>query len=735
MATWYVDLEASSTASGNSFANRTSNLAGIVNSSATGGDEVRVMASGGATAVSGATFTNLSTIAIPANTVKVLYNDGAWTAGTNVTAAASTTRKQGATSTQLSIQTAFTTGIVGYFDTGVTNNLSGYKKICFWFRSSVAIANASIYTIRLCSDALGATPVNTLTLPAVAIAANTFVPIVLDNGSALSSTVRSISLFVPTTDPGVPVLLLDNLMACNDVTLRTLISKNNTDGPWFGIRSITNDAGSDTVTVDMGLNSIISTNPSKGFYGTTESTTAYVSDGISLGASAAAANTTSVFNFTKTAPAAFPISVIGGWDRTNMSTSGGYTHINGFNGNGRILSFSSGAYLNFQNFIISTCYTGVYIVADNLTFDKCHIIDNVLTGFLSSAAVRTGISVSNSTINSTNLAKSIQSKNSTFTNCNFLNSATDGISLATNTTSLVYDGCTSANNTATGLTVSAGVNSANITFKNCNFNNNTTYGLEFLDAVCDFKIINGTFNSNGSGAISTTRSNGDIIGLSTSGNNNVGIFNSAIGNVYNISNWVFNESTPISNLASYDSSFYTIVNYNGVANDHRIVTDGGTISSDTSVRYSATGISWKLQPTSTTRTSTYPLVQPIKGVPVKANVAHTVSIQARRSSTSLTLNFGMDRQTVAGLTAQEVSLSATADTWQQLSISFTPTADAVIDFYVSAYGGTNLTGYWDEFVVNTTSRNVVSSGNYGYYDGGVYVTSSPLGEFSTVSVC
>ena len=95
----------------------------------------------------------------------------------------------------------------------------------------------------------------------------------------------------------------------------------------------------------------------------------------------------------------------------------------------------------------------------------------------------------------------------------------------------------------------------------------------------------------------------------------------------------------------------------------------------------------------------------------------------------------MDRQTVAGLTAQEVSLSATADTWQQLSISFTPTADAVIDFYVSAYGGTNLTGYWDEFVVNTTSRNVVSSGNYGYYDGGVYVTSSPLGEFSTVSVC
>jgi len=320
MATWYVDLEASFAANGNSFATRTSNLAGIVNSSATGGDEVRAMASTAGTAIGGATFTNLSTVTIPANTVKVLYNDGACTAGTNVTAATSTVRKQGATSATFAILAAFTTGNVGYYNTGVTNNLSGYNKICFWFRTTVAIANASIYSIRLCSDASGAVPVNTLQLPAIAIAINTWVPIVLDNGGALSSTVQSVALHVPTTDPGAPTLAIDNLMACNNVTLRTLISKNNANGPWFAIRSITNDAGVDTITIDSGLNSAVATQPAKGFFGTTESTTAYVSDGISLGASAAAATTTTVFGFTKTAPAASPISIIGGWDRTNMST-------------------------------------------------------------------------------------------------------------------------------------------------------------------------------------------------------------------------------------------------------------------------------------------------------------------------------------------------------------------------------------------------------------------------------
>jgi hypothetical protein len=734
MATWYVDLEASASGNGNSFATRTSNINTIVNTSATGGDEVRVMASVTPTAVGPATFNNLGTITIPSNTVKVLYTDGAWTAAANVTATANTTtRKQGANAAQLAIAAGFTTGLVGYYDTGVTNNLSSYTKVSFWFRSSVAIANASLsYSFRLCSDASGAVPVNTLTFPAMAIAANTWVPIVIDNTLALSTTVRSVSLFA-IIDPGTATVILDNVMVANSVTLRTLVSSNETDGPWFAVRSITNDASVDTIITDIGLNSSASV-ASKGYYGSTDSATAYFSDGISLGASAAAANTTTIFNFTKVAPAAYPITISGGWDRTAMSTSGGYTHINGINSNGRIISLTNAAYLNISNLVLSNAYTGFYISSDNCTFDKCHVSNIIFYGILGNLA-RTGLTISSSNINSCSTATlSIIFKNNYIQNCSFLNS-TDGVALGANASVTDFKGCTFANNVNTGFTIPANSYSSGITFEDCSFSNNSTYGLEILEPTQDLKIINGTMNSNGTSAIYAVRANATILGLSTTGNNNTGITPTGIGNFFYINNWVFSESTPIvaGGLANYDNSVFISVNHGGTADEHRIFTDGGTIYSETSIRSTSNGIAWRLQPTSTIRSSIYPLVQPIKGIPVKANVAHTFSVQARRNNTGLTLNFGIPQQTIAGITAQEVSMTAAADTWQQLSLTVTPTRDAVVDLYVSAYGGTSWSGYWDSFTVSAASKNNVLNGDYGYYGSGVYATNYQ-NERATISV-
>ena len=718
MAIWYVDIEASSTANGNSFATRTSNLGGIVNSSATGGDEVRVMASSSTGAISGVTWNNLGTVVFPSNTVKVLYTDGAWTAAANVTATTSTTRKQGANSAQLACAAGFVSGnLVGYYDLGSTINLSGYTKVSFWFRTTTAITNANILTFRLCSDALGATPVNTLTFPAVAFAANTWVPVVLDNGAALSSTVRSISF--TRAAAGAITLAIDNVVAANNLTLKSIITKNTDVGPWFGVRSITNDAGGDTVYVDSGVNSSFTT-INKGYYGTTESATAYTSEGIGLGASAGTATTSTIFNFTKVAPAAFPITISGGWDRTSMSTSGGFTHINGLNSLGRLFSITSGAYLRFSNFILSNGYNGIYLSGDNCTFDRVHVCGTSNVGLLGNLA-RTGLTITNSSYASNTTGLSIILKNSDIENCNILNS-TDGIGLGANSTVNTFKNCSSSNHLATGYTIAANANTTGITLDNCTFNSNSTYGIALLEPATDFKIINGTINNCGSGALYTIRSSANILGLSTTGNNNVGIYNAGIGNVFNINNWVCGE-TPVTNLASYDNSVFTSVNHNGSTSDHRIYTDGGIITSETVVKYDSNGISWCLQPQSATRTSVYPLVHPIKGIPVKANVLHTFSIQARRSSTSLTLNFGMVEQTVAGISAQEISMTASADTWQQLSFSVTPTRDSVVDLYVSAYDGTNLLGYWDAFTVTAAAKNVVLNGDYGYYGSGVYATN------------
>jgi hypothetical protein len=71
------------------------------------------------------------------------------------------------------------------------------------------------------------------------------------------------------------------------------------------------------------------------------------------------------------------------------------------------------------------------------------------------------------------------------------------------------------------------------------------------------------------------------------------------------------------------------------------------------------------------------------------------------------------------------SLTATANIWEKLTLTFTPLEDGVIDFYVSVYGGTTFTGYWDEFEITAASKNDVSSGNYGFYKTGAYITNYP----------
>ena len=133
-------------------------------------------------------------------------------------------------------------------------------------------------------------------------------------------------------------------------------------------------------------------------------------------------------------------------------------------------------------------------------------------------------------------------------------------------------------------------------------------------------------------------------------------------------------------------------------------------------------------PTSSSVASDYPLIQRIRAVPLKANVEHTVSVWARRDNTGLTFTFGYDDQVISGLSAQSVSMTAAANTWEKLSLTLTPTVDVVIDFYVSVYGGTTYNGWWDDFEVVAASKNEVSSGDYGYPNNGAYVTSYSEGS-------
>jgi hypothetical protein len=135
--------------------------------------------------------------------------------------------------------------------------------------------------------------------------------------------------------------------------------------------------------------------------------------------------------------------------------------------------------------------------------------------------------------------------------------------------------------------------------------------------------------------------------------------------------------------------------------NNKIYFSGGLATSQTAVRNTPSGYAWSLAPTSTTTvTSAFPLKLKIASVAANGGSAVTISAYMRRTNTGLTMQLVCPaNQPYGPSTDTTASISAAADTWQQVSISFTPTQNAVYDIYVYVYGGTTFTGYVDDLEV------------------------------------
>ena len=141
------------------------------------------------------TFNHLGNIDIPAGTCLDISDcESAWTQGTNVTASNDTTYETEGTKC-LKMITGAVAGAqkLAYIALGGTINFSSYQKVNFSFRSTAAVA-AGLLTIRLCSDASGATPVNTIAVP-VMTKINHSGRISVDTGGALGSSIQSVAIY------------------------------------------------------------------------------------------------------------------------------------------------------------------------------------------------------------------------------------------------------------------------------------------------------------------------------------------------------------------------------------------------------------------------------------------------------------------------------------------------------------------------------------------------------------
>src|SRR4030066_361794 len=293
-----------------------------------------------------ALWTNLSKTVTLASALNLTVElcETAWTASANVTATASTTRKEGANSASLAIAAGFTTGKVAYKALAGATDYSGYQQLSFFVQNSAAIATGAIFRVCLCSDTIVDAIVDSFYIKAIP-STGQWLAVTVDKGSALGASIQSVALYADS-DPGTITLLLDDIIACkasssaDSLSLTSRISKNSLayggDEGWWGIQSIVG------VTVLLDQQRAASATGGRGYTGTTETVTTYKRETIKT--DMVTASGTIVQEVMDSGTSGSPITFSGGWN-TATTTQDGETVFDGQNG------FGNGLRINGKLFI------------------------------------------------------------------------------------------------------------------------------------------------------------------------------------------------------------------------------------------------------------------------------------------------------------------------------------------------------------------------------------------------
>jgi hypothetical protein len=584
----------------------------------------------------------------------------AWTSpSADVTSTLSTTFKEHVNSDTFAIATGFTTGLVAYWATG-TLDLSGYQQVSFWIQQAGGtIGAAGAVDLRLCSDAAGVTAVNTISIPSLG-ALNRWMPVTVDLGTALGSSIQSIALYV-NTDNGTQTFRLNNIIACkassepDSLTLTSLIGKNTTGETFWGIQSINGTR----VMLDADTNAQTTNVNVRGYYGTSETVTTWKRETIKLGP--AASTSTALQTIQESGTDGNPITYSGGWDRTAMSTQNLETWLDGQNGNGYAIS-SGQTYTISEKLAFVRFSTGWYGVAGRANTASIIAANNCSTTTSRGGVYLFGeesifYTLGHVVANSSAGVYIASSSNVTLTlNHGVLSNGGPGIGVAGEFGGQKLKGSgagLSANNASFGLSVSS----------------------------CAVKCKSLIFESNLTGSVSQASSYSD--------------------NNY-FDNCLFSDSTTFASLSNLGNAAIYSQNHDQVVGNHRIIFNGGTIVSATDERKTASGISWKLQPTNTSlRASVTPLYLSLAKVACAANSLVTVKAWMRRSDTGLTMRLVCKGGQIAGVDTDVVdAMTAAADTWAEQTITFTPTEVGVVEITAEAWGGTTFSGWVDDLTIS-----------------------------------
>jgi hypothetical protein len=236
-------------------------------------------------------------------------------------------------------------------DLGSTIDFSAHQQVSFWFRSTVALdcTGAQNLLVDLCSDAGATAVVSALTAPKWNYQANIWYPIVIDLGSALSSTVRSIRF--RTTNATSQTFYVDEIFAspAAGLTLWSLIGLNDND--WYPIRTCRDADVQLLAAYAPGTATGASGNANTldlAWMGTTVTATTYKRETIKAWTPAGVTTGPGAYSgvqCTEVGTNLAPDKYIGGWN-TSSGAQDGYTFIDNLTHFSGSIGFNQGSFAN-----------------------------------------------------------------------------------------------------------------------------------------------------------------------------------------------------------------------------------------------------------------------------------------------------------------------------------------------------------------------------------------------------
>ena len=608
--------------------------------------------------------------------------------------------------------------------------------------------NDQLISLRLCTDTQGDTSVHTININNGSSNTNKWIPIHKDFGSNLNSGIQSIAIYVDGTLPSNVTFRLNNIIAskasssADSLTLLSMIGLNTTaDKIWYPIAYIL-DRG-DYCLLVLATWPVGRGSDGFGYYGnymaawwsqTFNSTTIYKREQIipKLIKEGSITGTSSDDRWSGSGSSGNNIVISGGWNSSDMTSIVGETFLQG-NGNGRGLNTQSRSYITVKNLFYTSYYKGAYLYGNNCEYDNLGFAGgthknefrgtdctkyNIIYAF-GCHSYGAELRMANTTVNTnyqdwniyylcsgqtnTRPAYATSMKKIHWNYVNTEGTANDGFYLATNVQDITFEtvkcGWSRPGGKAFKIQESTG-NTFNIRVKNLYIF--TGGGVQIDSNGVGFQIDNfyhtipttydyrgGTNYADSSGYCVRTQNNANLLIRNGSVMNRMKPEDFSVIKTIGVAlddTSDANLKTDTVNISSSDNSKLLCKDFDNTSGAIKNFFAKGLVFPETTTRHTASGLAWKLEPSSSGIANA--LLIDIGKVIVNSGSLVSISVWTYGSSPSSHIGFIRIKQNLdLGMTANvdADTTSNSSNTWTKITASFTPSAAGICEVQIGAY--------------------------------------------------